>query len=157
TPAGFPDGPTPVTDAKLTLDGRFVLAPIGTIRGFDGQGMPIGLNQIAMLGPVRNGKLEIERLLTEAGGVNGRPYVPAIATDADAAMVVTALDSGGANLLTGLGSSDPSKFKIKPLPFPAFGPSFPLGPNGPPVLAPHGEVIFTADGDTALVNNWIIP
>jgi uncharacterized protein (TIGR03437 family) len=25
------------------------------------------------------------------------------------------------------------------------------------VLAPHGEAIFTADGETALVNNWIIP
>src|SRR5262249_53343054 len=156
TPAGFPAGsPTPVADAKLTLDGRFVLAPIGTIHGFDGQGLPIGLNQIAMLGPIRNGKLEIARLLTEADGVNGGPSQAAISPDADSALVVNALDSGGANLVTGLGSGDPSKFK--PLPFPAFGPPFPLGPNGPPVLAPHGEAIFTADGDTALVNNWIIP
>ena len=158
TPAGFPDtGLEPVKDARLTLDGRFVLAPIGTIRAFDGQGMPIGLNQIAMLGPVRNGKLEIARLLTEADGVNGGPYQAAISPDADSALVVNALDSGGGNLLTGLGSGDPSKFKLKPLPFPAFGPPFPLGPNGPPVLAPHGEAIFTADGETALVNNWIIP
>ena len=49
TPAGYPAGsPTPVEDAKLTLDGRFVVAPIGTIRDFDAQGLPIGLNQIAM-------------------------------------------------------------------------------------------------------------
>jgi uncharacterized protein (TIGR03437 family) len=139
------------------LDGRFLLAPIGSIRGFDAQGMPIGLNQIAVLGPVRNGRLDVARLLTEADGVNGGPYQAGISPDGDSALVVNALDSGGANLLSGLGAGDPSKIRLKPLPFPSFGPPFPLGPNGPPVLAPHGEPIFTADGETALVVNWVIP
>lgn len=74
---------------------------------------------------MRNGKLEVARLLTEADGVNGGPYQAGISPHGDSALVVNALDSGGANLLIGLGSGDPSKFKLKPLPFQVFGPPFP--------------------------------
>lgn len=151
------NGPTTVSDATLTLDGRFVIAPISQVYDFDAQQMPIGVNEIAILGPVRNGRLEPARVLSAADGVGGGPNQAGVSPDGDSALVVNQLDAGGANLLTGLSSSDPSKFKIKPLPFPAFGPPFPLGPSGPPILAPHGQPIYTADGETALVVNLITP
>ena len=84
------------------MDGRFVVAPIGTIRDFDGQGLRIGLNQIAILGPVRNGKLEVARLLTDGDGVIGGPYQAGISPDGDSALVVNALDSGGRDDLVGM-------------------------------------------------------
>jgi uncharacterized protein (TIGR03437 family) len=156
----LPDGVTnvlqPVRDAKLTLDGRFALAPICLIRSFDPNGLPVGYNQIEILGPVRRGRLD-ERVLTEADGVTGGPFYAAISPDGNSALVVNDLDQGGGALLTGLASGEPARFVLKPLPFPFFGPPFPLGPNGPPVLAPHGPVVFTADGKTALVENWVIP
>ncbi len=67
------------------------------------------------------------------------------------------LDNGSAKLLTGLSTGDPSQIRMKALPFQFFGPPFPLGSDGPAVLAPHSQVIFTSDGDTALVTNWVIP
>jgi hypothetical protein len=70
---------------------------------------------------------------------------------------VNNLDLGGGALVTGLASADQSGVALQPLPFPFFGPAFPLGPSGPPVLAPHGPAVFTADGKTALVENWVIP
>ncbi len=156
-PPEFPLGPNPIRDARLTLDGRYVVAPIPLIRAFDAQQLPIGLNQIAILGPIRNGTLDTARLLTEADGVHGGPYQAGVSPDGDSALVVNALDGGGANLLTGLGTGDPAKFKVSALPFPFFGPPFPLGPNGPPVLASHGQAIYTPDGDSALVVNWASP
>ena len=60
TPVRIPDGPPPVRDARLTLDGRYAIAPIPLVSQLDGQKF-IGLNQIAILGPTRNGKLEIAR------------------------------------------------------------------------------------------------
>ena len=157
TPQGFPSGPNPVRDARLTLDGRFILAPIGLIRAIGAQQTLLGLNQIAILGPVKNGKLETARLLTEADGVTGGPFQAGVSPDGDSALVTHVLDNGGAELLTGLSSGDPAQIRVEALPFQFFGPPFPLGPAGPPVLAPHGQVIFTPDGETALVANWITP
>jgi hypothetical protein len=144
-PPKFRDGPPVVRDARLTLDGRFVLAPIPLIQEFDSQqNLPVPVNQIAILGPIRNGTLDTARLLTQGDGVTGGPYQAGVSPDGDSALVVNALDAGGANLLTGLNSGDPANVKVSPLPFPFFGPSFPLGPTGPPVLAPHGQVIYTS-------------
>jgi hypothetical protein len=144
-PPKFPDGPPVVRDARLTLDGRFILAPIPLIQEFDSQqNLPVPVNQIAILGPIRNGTLDTARLLTQGDGVTGGPYQAGVSPDGDSALVVNALDAGGANLLTGLNSGDPANVKVSPLPFPFFGPSFPLGPTGPPVLAPHGQVIYTS-------------
>ncbi|MBZ5620877.1 MAG: hypothetical protein LAQ69_19430 [Acidobacteriia bacterium] len=157
TPQEFPPGPTPVRDARLTLDGRFILAPVDLIREIDTQQTLVGVNQIAILGPVRNGKLETARLLTEADGVSGGPFQAGVSPDGDSALVTNVLDSGGAKLITGLSSGDPAQFRLKPLPFQFFGPPFPLGATGPAVLAPHGQVVFTPDGETALVANWITP
>jgi hypothetical protein len=150
-------GPAPVTDARMSLDGRFVLAPIPLIRENDAQQMPVRVNQIVILGPVRNGKLETARLLTQSDGVSGGPFQAAVSPDGDSALVANVLDNGGAELLTGLSSGDPGSLKLKALPFPFFGPPFPLGPTGPPLLASHGQPVFTPAGDTALVVNWIIP
>ena len=155
-PAGVTDVLQPVRDAKLTLDGRLVLAPVCLIQSFDQNGAPVGYNQIRILGPVRRGRLDV-RVLKEADGVTGGPFFAAISPDADSALIVNNLDLGGGELLTGLSSGDPGRFTIKPLPFPFFGPAFPLGPNGPPVLAPHGPAVFTPDGKTALVENFVIP
>jgi gluconolactonase len=155
-PSGVTDTLSPVRDAKLTLDGRFVLAPVSIIRAFDQSGQPVAYNQIEILGPVRRGNLAA-RVLTETDGVTGGPYYAAISPDSNSALVVNGLDAGGAELLTGLASGDASRFTLKPLPVPVFGPPFPLGPNGPPVLAPHAPVVFTPDGKTALVENWVIP
>jgi len=146
----------PVRDAKLTLDGRFVVAPVSIIRSFDANGQPVGYNQIRILGPVRRGALDATTL-TESNGVTGGPYFSATSSDGDSALIVNNLDLGGGELLTGLASDNPSRFAVKALPFPFFGPAFPLGPSGPPVLAPHGPVVFTPDGKTALVENWVIP
>ena len=157
TPAGYPFGPNPVRDARLTLDGRFVIAPIGLAREIDAQRVYLGVNQIAILGPVQNGKLELARLLTEADGVTGGPFQAGVSPDGDTALVTNVLDNGGANLVTGLRSADVTQIRIKQLPFQFFGPPFPLGPSGPAVLAPHGQAMFTPDGDTALVINWITP
>lgn len=156
----LPDGVTdvlmPVRDAKLTLDGRFVLAPIPIIRDFDENGQPLAYNQFQILGPVRAANLPT-RVLTEADGVIGGPMYAAVSPDGDSALIVNGLDLGGAGLLTGLAFDDAARFNLKPLPFPFFGPPFPLGPNGPPVLAPHASAVFLADGKTALVENWVIP
>jgi uncharacterized protein (TIGR03437 family) len=157
TPLGFPVGPPPVRDARLTLDGRFVLAPIPLASSFTPPRTFVGLNQIAILGPVKNGKLNVDRLLTEADGVSGGPFQAAVSPDGDTALVSNVLDNGGANLLTGLSSGDPAQIRLKALPFQFFGPPSPLGPDGPAVLAPHGQVVFTSDGETALVANWITP
>jgi hypothetical protein len=158
-PQEFPAEGTPVVkDARLTVDGKFVISPVGLIREFDSQGLPVGLNQIVIYGPIGpNGKLGVARLLTEADGVEGGPYYAAVSPDGGTALIVNDLDIGGAKLLTGLGSGDPTQIQLKPLPFPFFGPPFPLGPNGPPVLASHVQAKFTPDGETALVANWIIP
>ncbi len=148
TPTGFvTNGPPDVRDARLTLDGRFVLAPIPLIRALDAQGKSLPLNNIAILGPVHDGTLETARLLTEADGVIGGPYHAGISPDADSALVGSALDSGSANLLTGL-SNGAAHVNVKPLPFSLFGASAPK---------PHAQVIFTPDGDTALVVNPITP
>ena len=155
-PADVTDLIPPVRDAKLTLDGRFVVAPVAIIRSFDANGQPVGYNQIRILGPVRRGTLEVTTL-GEKDGVTGGPYFSAISPNGDSALVVNNLDLGGGELVTGLASGDPSRFVVKPLPFPFFGPAFPFGPSGPPVLAPHGPVVFTPDGKTALVENWVIP
>jgi len=156
----LPDGVTnvlpPVRDAKLTLDGRFALAPICLIRSFDQNSLPVGYNQLQILGPLRRGRLN-SRILAEADGLTGGPFYAAISPDGNSALVVNDLDAGGGELLTGLASGDPSRMIVKPLPFPFFGPPFPMGPNGPPVLAPHGPAVFTPDGKTALVENWVIP
>ena len=156
TPVGYPLGPTPVRDARLTLDGRYVIAPIPLVSQLDGQKF-IGLNQIAILGPTRNGKLEIARLLTESDGVSGGPFQAGVSPDGDSALVTNVLDNGGARLLTGLSSGNPAEFKLVALPFQFFGPPFPMGPTGPEVLAAHGQPIFTSDGDTAVVVNWSAP
>jgi uncharacterized protein (TIGR03437 family) len=156
-PDTAPNGPPVVKSAKLTLDGKFILAPIPLIRAFDAKGVPIPRNEIAILGPLRNGRLDTARLLTEADGVHGGPYEPTVSPDGDSALVDNALDNGGANLITGLSWGDPTKIGIKPLPFPFFGPPFPLGPGGPPVLAAHGQAIFTSDGDSALTVNFLSP
>ena len=80
----FPIGVTnvlmPVRDAKLTLDGRFVLAPIPIIRAFDQNGQPVAYNQFEILGPVRGANLPA-RVLTEADGVIGGPIYAAISPD----------------------------------------------------------------------------
>ncbi len=56
TPKGFPTiGPPPVRDARLTPDGRFILAPIDLISNITAQQKLTALNQIAILGLVRNG------------------------------------------------------------------------------------------------------
>lgn len=158
TPKGFPTtGPQPVQDARLTLDGRFILAPLDLIRDISTQQTLTGLNQIAILGPVRNGTVDTVRLLTEADGVSGGPIHAGVSPDGDSALVSDALDNGSAKLLTGLSSGDPAQIRLKALPFQFFGPSFPLGADGPPVLAPHSQVIFTSDGETALVANWVTP
>ena len=156
TPPGFPPGPTAVRDARLTLDGRYVLAPIPLVSQVDGQKY-VGLNQIAILGPVGTSKLPIARLMKDVDGVTGGPFQAGVSPDGDSALVTNILDNGGARLLTGLSSGDPEQFRVKALPFEFFGPPFPLGPDGPPVLASHGQVIFTPDGETALVANWITP
>ena len=156
SPAGVTDVLQPVRDAKLTMDGRFVLAPVPIIRSFDQKGQPVAYNQFQILGPVRGANLPA-RVLTEADGVTGGPMYAAISPDGDSALIVNGLDLGGAGLLTGLASDDAARFNLKPLPFPFFGPPFPLGPNGPPVLAPHASAVFLADGKTALVENWVIP
>jgi uncharacterized protein (TIGR03437 family) len=158
TPKEFPmTGPQPVQDARLTLDGRFILAPLDLIRDISAQQTLTGLNQIAILGPVRNGTVDTVRLLTEADGVAGGPFHAGVSPDGDSALVSDSLDNGGAKLLTGLSSGDPAQIRLNSLPFQFFGPSFPLGADGPPVLAPHSQVIFTSDGETALVANWITP
>ena len=147
---------TPVVrDARLSVDGRFVLAPSALILSLGPP--PVGRSQIEILGPPRNGKLPLVRELTPADGAEGGPYVAAVSPDGDSALIVNTLDQGGAKLLTGLGSGDPSKFQLKALPFAFFGPPFPLGPNGPPVFASHVEPKFTPDGETALVTSWINP
>jgi len=157
TPKGFPStGPPPVRDARLTLDGRFILEPIPLISSIAGQTL-VALDQIAILGPVRNGSTNITRLLTEADGVTGGPFEVAVSPDGDSALVTNALDNGGAKLMTGISSGDPGQIRLKALPFQFFGPPFPLGADGPAVLAPHGQAIFTPDADTALVSNWITP
>jgi hypothetical protein len=155
-PSGVTDALMPVRDAKLTLDGRFVLAPMPIIRDFDDNGVPLAYNEFQILGPVRGGNLAA-RVLTEADGVIGGPYQAAVSPDGDSALIVNGLDLGGAGLLTGLASGDPAQFNLNPLPFPFFGPPFPLGPAGPPVLAPHASTVFTPDGKTAVVENWVIP
>ena len=147
---------TPVRDAKLTLDGRFVVAPVSIIRSFDQNNQPVGYNQIRFLGPVRRGTLA-SKTFTESDGVTGGPFYSAISPDGDSALIVSNLDLGSGALVTGLASGDPGRFALKPLPFPFFGPAFPLGPSGPPVLASHAPAVFTADGKTALVENWVIP
>ena len=148
---------TPVRDAKLTLDGRFVLAPIALIASFDNSGNPVGYNQFEILGPVRRGTLD-SRILKESDGVTGGPFYCAVSPDGNTALIVNNLDLGGGELLTGIASGNPARFAIKPLPFPFFGPAiFPLGPSGPPVLTSHAAVVFTPDGKTALVGNWVIP
>jgi len=147
TPSDFPSGPPDVRDARLTLDGKFILAPIPLIRTLDAQGNSVPLNQIAILGPVRDGTLETARLLTQADGVAGGPYQAGLSPDGNSALVGGALDSGSANLVTNL-SYDPAHVRIQPLPFSLFGPPFPK---------PHAQVIFTPDGDTALVVNPITP
>jgi uncharacterized protein (TIGR03437 family) len=158
TPKAFPSsGPSPVRDARLTLDGRFILAPLDLIQAISTQQTLTPLNQIAILGPVRNGTIDTARLLTEADGVSGGPYHAGVSPDGDSALVSDVLDNGSAKLLTGLSSGDPAQFQLKALPFQFFGPPFPLGSDGPAVLAPHSEVIFTSDGETALVSNWITP
>ena len=146
----------PVRDAKLTLDGRFVVAPVSIIRSFDANGQAVAYDQIRILGPVRRGALDATTL-TETNGVMGGPYYSAISPDGNSALLVNNLDLGGGELLTGLASDNPSRFSVKALPFPFFGPAFPLGPSGPPALAPHGPVVFTPDGKTALVENMVIP
>jgi uncharacterized protein (TIGR03437 family) len=153
----FKGGPPTVNDARLTLDGRFVIAPIAAIRSLNSNQQPNPVNQIAILGPVRNGRLDTARLLTEADGVKGGPYQAGVSPDGDSALIGNALDNGGANLITGLGFGDPAQVKVEPLPLAFFGPPFPQGPNGPPVLAPHGQPMYTPDGDSALVVNFISP
>ena len=155
-PDGVTDVLSPVKDAKLTLDGRFVLAPVPIIRSFDSNGQPVAYNQFEILGPIHRGDIA-SRVLTATDGVTGGPYYAAISPDGNSALVVNGLDLGGAELLNGLASGDAARFTLKPLPFPFFGPAFPLGPNGPPVLAPHATVVYTPDGKTALVENWVIP
>jgi uncharacterized protein (TIGR03437 family) len=155
-PAGVTDILPPVRDAKLTLDGRFVLAPISIIAGFDQSGSAVGYNQFEILGPIRRGALD-SRTLNESDGVTGGPYYSAASPDGNSALIVNGLDLGGGAMLTGLASGDVSRFAIKPLPFPFFGPAFPLGAAGPPVLAPHAAVVFTPDGKTALVENEVVP
>ena len=133
-----------------------MIAPLSAIRSFDQNGQPVGENQIAILGPIRRGSLDT-RLLKQADGVMGGPLYAAIHPDGNSALVANTLDLGSGELLTQLASGNPAKFAIKPLPFPFFGPPFPLGPFGPPVLASHVAVVFTPDGKTALVENWVIP
>jgi len=157
---GFPPGAVtfatpPVRDARLSLDGRFVLAPSAVILNLGPP--PIGDSHIWILGPPHSGNLPLVREFTAADGADGGPYVAATSPDGDSALFVNTLDAGGAELLTGLLTGDPSKFQLKALPFPFFGPPFPLGPGGPPVLASHIQPKFTPDGETALVTNWINP
>ncbi len=150
TPPGFvTNAPPPVRDAKLTLDGRFILAPIPLIRALDAQGKPLPVNQIAVLGPVHDGRLDTARILTEADGVTGGPYQAGISPDADSALVGGALDSGSASLVTGL-SGGISHPRIMPLPPSLFGGSS-INPK------PHAQVVFTPDGNSALVINPITP
>src|SRR5262249_25724287 len=95
TPKGFPTtGPSPVADARLTLDGRFILAPLDLIRDISPQQTVTGLNQIAILGPVRNGATDTVRLLTETDGVTGGPIQAGVSPDGDSALVSDALDNG---------------------------------------------------------------
>jgi uncharacterized protein (TIGR03437 family) len=157
-PQGYPaDGPPVVRFARLSLDGRFVIAPSPLIRELPAAGPPVGWNRVALLGPVWRGALGEARILTEQDGAAGGPIDAAISPDGDTALIVHNLDMGGARLLTGLSGGDPAKFQMKALPFPFFGPPFPMGSEGPPVLAPHGQAVFTANGETVLVNNWVIP
>lgn len=153
----FRGGPPTVNDARLTLDGRFIIAPIAAIQSLNANQTPNPVNQIAILGPIRNGRLDTARLLTEADGVKGGPYQAGVSPNGDSALIGNALDSGGANLVTGLSSGNPAQVKVKPLPFGFFGPPFPQGPNGPTVLAPHGQPMYTPDGESALVVNFIPP
>src|SRR6185369_4938283 len=108
---GFPTGPNPVRDARLTLDGRYVLAPISLLSQIDGQKL-IGLNQIAILGPVGTGKLPIARLMKDIDGVTGGPFHAGVSHDGDSALITHVLDSGGARVLTGLSSGDPEQFRL---------------------------------------------
>ncbi len=156
TPMGFPAGPPPVRDARLSLDGRWVIAPIPLASQLDGQKY-VALNQIAILGPAGRETLQTARLMSDTDGVSGGPFQAAVSPNGDTALIANVLDNGSAQLLTGLSSGDPAKLKLTPLPFPFFGPPFPLGPAGPEVLAPHGQPIFTADGDSAVVVNWLAP
>ena len=153
----FRGGPPTVRQARLTLDGRFIVAPISGIRSLDANQMPVPLDEIAIMGPVRKGRLDITRLLNENDGVRGGPFQLGISPDGDSALVGNALDSGGANLVTGLSTGDSARIKVKALPFGSFGPPYPQGPNGPPVLAPHGPVVYTPDGQSAVVVNFITP
>jgi hypothetical protein len=100
TPAGFPAGPPPVRDARFTLDGRYVLAPIPLVSQIDGKSF-IGLNQIAILGPVGTGKLPTARLMKDTDGVTGGPFQAGVSPDGDSALITSVLDNGGAKLLTG--------------------------------------------------------
>ena len=157
TPKGFPTtGPSPVQEAKLSLDGRFILAPLDLIQSISQQTLT-GLNQITILGPVKNGHLDTVRLLTEADGVGSGPANVGVSPDGDSALISDNFDNGSAKLLTGLSSGDPAQIRVKALPFQFFGPPYPLGASGPPVLAPHSEAILTSDGETALVSNWVTP
>lgn len=154
-PGATTEGTPPVKDARLSIDGRFILAPSAPIVNFGPP--PSGPNRIFILGPPVNGILTKVRELTEADGAEGGPFVAAVSPDGDSALIVNTLDIGGAKLLTGLGTGDPLKIQLKALPFPFFGPPFPLGPNGPPVLTSHVQPKFTPDGETALVTNFINP
>ena len=153
----FRGGPPTVRDARLTLDGRFAVAAISGIRSLDVNQMPQPLDEIAIMGPVANGRLDVSRLLNEGDGVRGGPYQVGMSPDGDTALIVNALDSGGANVVTGLSTGDPAQIRVRALPLGSFGPPYPQGPNGPPVLAPHGQIVFTPDGDSAVVVNFIPP
>ena len=83
-PAGVTDVLSPVRDAKLTLDGRFVLAPIPIITAFDQSGQPVAYNQFEILGPIRRGTLNA-RVLTQTDGVSGGPFYTAVSPDGDSA------------------------------------------------------------------------
>jgi hypothetical protein len=139
---GAPSITAPVRDARLSVNGQFIVAPVPMVSGFGADGSLLGLNRIEILGPPQNGALPMARLLNAADGVDGGPSYAAISPDGDTALVVNALDSG-AKLLTGL-ASDPSKIRLTALPFSPFS-------------LPHVQARFTPDGDTALVGDWIIP
>jgi hypothetical protein len=155
-PEGFvPFGPPMLDDAKLTLDGRFILAPNPVATAFDPATGFQGLNTITIIGGVEDGQLEVARVLTEADGAGRGPIMAAVSPDGDTAFVVDGFPPGGGTWLTGLASGDAAR--IEAVPIPPFGPEFPLGPDGPPVLAFHNDVYFTPDGNTAIVSSGMAP
>lgn len=156
----FPDefvpwGPPTLDDAKLTLDGRFILAPNPLATAFDPATGFQGLNTITIIGGVEEGQLEVARVLTEADGAGQGPLMAAVSPDGDTALVIDTFPPGGGTLLTGLASGDPAQVEGQPIP--PFGPAFPLGPDGPPVMAFHNDVYFTPDGNTAIVTAGVAP